>query len=184
MEEAKTLLEQADRARKMTEQDVIDTNETLADLTVQNQSLATSKRKLEQDLTDLRNDCDESANEANLTEEKAKKAMLDAAKLAEELRYEQENAMQMEREKKELEQKVHEMQCQLDDAEQNAIKWGRKMAAKLESRIRELEAELDSEQRRLGDATKNYKKADRGIKELTFRQDEDRKNAEKNARVG
>ena len=71
------------------------------------------------------------------------------------------------------------MQCQLDDAEQNAIKWGRKMAAKLESRIRDLEAELDSEQRRLGDATKNYKKADRGIKELTFRQDEDRKNAEK-----
>merc|ERR1712241_1531495 len=76
-------------------------------------------------------------------------------------------------------QKVHEMQCQLDDAEQNAIKWGRKMAAKLESRIRDLEAELDSEQRRLGDATKNYKKADRGIKELTFRQEEDRKNAEK-----
>merc|ERR1712209_180238 len=68
LEEAKTLLEQADRARKMTEQEVIDTNETLADLTVQNQSLATSKRKLEQDLTDLRNDCDEAANEANMTE--------------------------------------------------------------------------------------------------------------------
>merc|ERR1711923_392131 len=118
-EEAKTLLEQADRARKMTEQEVIDTNETLADLTVQNQSLATSKRKLEQDLTDLRNDCDEAANEANITEDKAKKAMLDAAKLAEELRYEQDNAIQMEREKKELEGKVHEMQCQLDDAEQN-----------------------------------------------------------------
>merc|ERR1719244_113931 len=85
----------------------------------------------------------------------------------------------MEREKKDLEQKVHEMQCQLDDAEQNAIKWGRKMVAKLETRIRDLEAELDSEQRRLGDATKNFKKADRGIKELTFRQEEDRKNAEK-----
>merc|ERR550532_3738251 len=98
LEEAKTMLDQADRARKMTEQEVIDTNETLADLTVQNQSLATSKRKLEQDLTDLRNDCDEAANEANITEDKAKKAMLDAAKLAEELRYEQDNPMQMERE--------------------------------------------------------------------------------------
>merc|ERR1711936_767415 len=31
----------------------------------------------------------------------------------------------------------------------------------------------------LGDATKNYRKAERGIKELSFRQDEDRKNAEK-----
>merc|ERR1712154_418733 len=98
-------------------------------------------------------------------EEKARKAMMDAAKLAEELRYEQE-------------QKVHDLQVQLDDAEQNAIKWGRKMAAKLENRIKDLEAELDGEQRRLGDATKNYRKAERGIKELSFRQDEDRKNAE------
>ena len=68
---------------------------------------------------------------------------------------------------------------QTDDAEQNAIKWGRKMVAKLESRVKELESELDSEQRRLGDATKNFRKADRGIKEYTFRQEEDRKNAER-----
>lgn len=61
----------------------------------------------------------------------------------------------------------------------NSVKWGRKMAAKLENRIRELESELDSEQRRLGDATKNFRKADRGIKEYTFRSDEDRKNAER-----
>ncbi len=47
------------------------------------------------------------------------------------------------------------------------------------SRVKELEAELDSEQRRMGDATKNFRKADRGIKEYTFRQEEDRKNAER-----
>merc|ERR1712141_44334 len=179
LEEAKTMLDQADRARKMTEQEAIDTNETLADLTVQNQSLATAKRKLETDLGDLRNEADEASNEANYTEEKARKAMMDAAKLAEELRYEQDHAVLAERERKELEQKVHDLQVQLDDAEQNAIKWGRKMAAKLENRIKDLEAELDGEQRRLGDATKNYRKAERGIKELSFRQDEDRKNAEK-----
>ena len=40
-------------------------------------------------------------------------------------------------------------------------------------------AELDGEQRRLGDATKNLRKCERGIKELTFRQDEDRKNNER-----
>merc|ERR1712045_918344 len=72
LEEAKTMLDQADRARKMTEQEAIDTNETLADLTVQNQSLATAKRKLEQDLGDLRNEADEASNEANYTEEKAR----------------------------------------------------------------------------------------------------------------
>lgn len=46
-------------------------------------------------------------------------------------------------------------------------------------RVKELENELDSEQRRLGDATKNFRKADRGIKEYTFTQEEDRKNAER-----
>merc|ERR1712110_710287 len=115
LEEAKTMLDQADRARKMTEQEAIDTNETLADLTVQNQSLATAKRKLETDLGDLR--------------------------------YEEDHAVLAERERKDLEQKVHDLQVQLDDAEQNAIKWGRKMAAKLENRIKDLEAELDGEQR-------------------------------------
>ena len=59
------------------------------------------------------------------------------------------------------------------------MKWGRKMAAKLENRIRELESEMDSEQRRLGDATKNFRKGDRMIKEYTYKADEDRKNAER-----
>ena len=48
------MLEQADRARKQAEQELCDTNEQLADLTVQNQGLYSSKRKLESDLADLR----------------------------------------------------------------------------------------------------------------------------------
>merc|ERR1712051_731162 len=63
LEEAKTMLDQADRARKMAEQELSDTNETLADLTVQNQSLTSAKRKLEQDLADLRHEADESHGE-------------------------------------------------------------------------------------------------------------------------
>lgn len=105
--------------------------------------------------------------------------MFDAAKLADELRAEQERAQVVEQDRKDLEHRIHEIQIQLDEAEQNALKWGRKMISKLESRVKELEAEMDSEQRRLGDAMKNYKKTDRAIKEYQFRQDEDRKNAER-----
>ncbi len=112
-------------------------------------------------------------------EERARKAMFDAAKLADELREEQEHAQLIEQDRKELEMRIHEIQIQLDEAEQNALKWGRKMIAKLEARVKELEGELDSEQRRLGDALKNYRKTDRAIKEYQFRQDEDRKNAER-----
>merc|ERR1719370_1199748 len=85
--------------------------------------------------------------------------MLDAAQLAEELRSEQEHAQALERERREQDAKAKDLQVQLDDAETNAIKRGRKMVAKMESRCRELEAELDSEQRRCGDAHKNFRKA-------------------------
>ena len=56
----------------------------------------------------------------------------------------------------------------LDDAEMNALKNGKKAAAKMESRIKELEAELDSEQRRMADAVKNLRKSERKIKEMEF----------------
>ena len=76
------------------------------------------------------------------------------------------------------EHQIHELQNRLDEAEANALKNGKKAAAKLESRLRELEAELDAEQRRLGDASKNMRKAERRIKELDFQYEEDRKQQE------
>merc|ERR1711963_352290 len=92
LEEARTLLEQADGARRMTEQELSDTNEQLSDLTCQNQAIAGGKRKLESEMQTLHDDLDEMATEAHMSEEKAKKAMIDAARLADELRAEQEMA--------------------------------------------------------------------------------------------
>lgn len=60
----------------------------------------------------------------------------------------------------------------------NALKNGRKAAAKMEARIKELENELDAEQRRLGDASKNLRKGERKLKELEFQEEEDRKQHE------
>merc|ERR1712083_1238604 len=58
-------------------------------------------------------------------------------------------------------------------------KGGRKAMIKMETRIRELESELDAENRRNADVTKNLRKSERAIKELTFAADEDRKNHER-----
>ena len=54
LEETRTMLEQADRTRKQSEQDLCDTNEQLADVSCQNQGLNSAKRKLESDLADLK----------------------------------------------------------------------------------------------------------------------------------
>jgi len=179
LEEARTLLEQADRARRLTEQELSDTNEQLSDLTCQNQAIAGAKRKLESEMQTLNGDLDEMASEAHLSEDKAKKAMVDAARLADELRVEQELAQALERDRKLLECQVKEMQTRLDEAETNALKGGKKAMNKMETRIRELESEMDAENRRLADSQKNLRKSERRIKELSYAADEDRKNHER-----
>jgi myosin heavy chain 6/7 len=117
--------------------------------------------------------------EARLCDDKASKAMVDAARLADELRAEQEGAQHMERDRRLMEAQAKDLHQRLDDAETNALKGGKKAMNKMDSRIRELESELDAENRRFGDAQKNLRRSERHIKELTFAADEDRKNHER-----
>merc|ERR1711894_463869 len=122
---------------------------------------------------------DEMVSEAALSDDKAKKAMVDAARLADELRNEQDMAQGFERDRKLFECQVKDMQARLDEAETNALKGGKKAMNKMETRIRELESEVDAEARRCGDAHKNLRKSERRIKEMTYASDEDRKNHER-----
>merc|ERR1719187_2809060 len=146
-----------------------------ADANNVNQSITAAKRKLEAELNQLNADLDEMTNEAKLSEDKAARAMVDAARLADELRQEQDLAMNLEKDKKLLEAQCKDAGQRADEAEVNALKGGRKAMIKMETRIRE----LDAETRRYGDVTKNLRKSERTIKELTFQGDEDRKNHER-----
>merc|ERR1712008_198790 len=128
------------------------TNEQLSELTCQNQAIAGAKRKLESEMQTLHSDLDEMSGEASHSEAKAKKAMVDAARLAEALRSEQDLAAGFERERKPLECQVKGCATRLDDAEANALKGGKKAMNKMDTRIRELESEVDAEQRRMGDS--------------------------------
>merc|ERR1711970_90942 len=179
LEESRTLLEQADRNRRMIEQELADTNETLSDQTCQNQAISGAKSECEQEMNNLGHDLDEMTGEAHMSEEKAQRAMIDAARLADELRSEQDAAMTLERDKKLLEAQAKDAQSRLDEAEQNALKGGKKAMSKMDTRIRELESELDAENRRNGDAQKNLRKSERRVKELSYSQEEDRKNHER-----
>jgi len=179
LEEARTLLDQADRNRRLVESELADTNENLSAQTCQNQAITGAKMKCEQEMATMGHDLDEMVSEAAMSEEKAQRAMIDAARLADELRAEQEMAMALERDKKLLEAQVKDASNRVDEAEQNALKGGKKAITKMETRVRELESELDVENRRCNDAQKNLRKSERHIKELSYQQDEDRKNHER-----
>merc|ERR1712072_1382985 len=110
------------------------------------------------------------------SEEKAKRAMVDAARLADELRAEQEHSNTQEKGKRALESQILELEQRLVEANEVAAKGGRNAMAKLESRIRELEIELGSVQCKTSETYKSFQKAERRVKELQFQQDEDHKN--------
>jgi len=179
LEETKTQLEHADRQRRCAEQELSDVMEQVADATLQNQALQSSKRKLDSEMQTMQADLEEMLTESRIAEEKAKKAMIDAARLADELRAEQENAQCAERSRRALDNQVKDMQTKLDEAEQLAVKGGKKVISRLEQKIKDLEGQLDEEQRRLVDAQKSQRRTERRVKELTFSQDEDQKNHER-----
>ncbi|XP_032932494.1 myosin-1B-like isoform X6 [Catharus ustulatus] len=176
VEELRAALEQTERSRKMAEQELMDASERVQLLHSQNTSLINTKKKLETDIAHIQGEMEDTIQEARNAEEKAKKAITDAAMMAEELKKEQDTSAHLERMKKNLDQTVKDLQHRLEEAEQLALKGGKKQIQKLEARVRELEGEVDAEQKRSAEAVKGVRKYERRVKELTYQSEEDRKN--------
>ncbi|KAM9177890.1 myosin-1B [Mergus octosetaceus] len=176
IEELRAALEQTERSRKVAEQELLDASERVQLLHTQNTSLINTKKKLETDIAQIQGEMEDTIQEARNAEEKAKKAITDAAMMAEELKKEQDTSAHLERMKKNLDQTVKDLQHRLDEAEQLALKGGKKQIQKLEARVRELEGEVDAEQKRSAEAVKGVRKYERRVKELTYQSEEDRKN--------
>uniref|UniRef100_A0A671W601 Myosin, heavy chain 7B, cardiac muscle, beta a n=1 Tax=Sparus aurata TaxID=8175 RepID=A0A671W601_SPAAU len=176
VEELRALLEQNDRARKLAEHELLEATERVNLLHSQNTGLINQKKKLESDLSMLSSEVDDAVQECHNAEEKAKKAITDAAMMAEELKKEQDTSSHLERMKKNMEQTIKDLQMRLDEAEQIALKGGKKQVQKLEARVKELENELESEQKKSQEYQKGVRKYERRIKELSYQAEEDRKN--------
>ncbi|KAG7272852.1 hypothetical protein CRUP_029292 [Coryphaenoides rupestris] len=93
---------------------------------------------------------------------------LKAAMMAEELKKEQDTSSHLERMKKNLEITVKDLQHRLDEAENLAMKGGKKQLQKLESQWLIM--------RRGAEAVKGVRKYERRVKELTYQTEEDKKN--------
>ena len=74
IDELRTTLEQAEHARKTTENELHDTVDRISDLSTQNATLSSQKRQLESTVSALQIDLDEAVNELKSSEERAKKA--------------------------------------------------------------------------------------------------------------
>merc|ERR1719458_2476490 len=179
MEESRALLDGSERANRQLTQEIADARMAVSEMqTINSRDLAV-KRNLEGSIHTIQAEIDGMLLAAKNGEEKAKKAMIDAARLADELRAEQDHSASLHASKKSLEAQLGEMESRLADAESHAMKEGKNALSRLELRIRELEAELGSTQAQTTDSVKAFQRADRKVKELKFGQDEDKKNQER-----
>merc|ERR1711922_65004 len=149
-EEARALLDSADRGKRQTEAELVEARVAVNDMSTINTKAAAEKRSLEGNVHTVQAEIDDMLHRAKGSEEKAKKAMVDAARLADELRAEQDHV----------------------GAQTNAKR-------ALEAKVRELEVELGACQSRTSENAKLTQKSERKIKEMQFSNEEDRKNQDR-----
>merc|ERR1719342_118524 len=149
MEEARSLLDSAERGKRQTEAELAESRNAVNEMTSINSKASSDKRAVESAVHTMHAEIDDMLQQAKNSEEKAKKAMVDAARLADELRSEQDHTGCLTKTKRALETQLAELENKFNDANENAIRGGRAAMAKLETRIRDLEVELGNVQAQL-----------------------------------
>merc|ERR1712109_444454 len=116
----------------------------------------------ENDIQQMQADLDNLLGNSKAAEEKAKKAMVDAGRLADELRAEQDHAGAQERAARSTEVSLSEMQKKAEEASFAMARGAAQIPAKLESRSRDIEQELNRTIQMTDEVhksiTKSYKK--------------------------
>merc|ERR1712203_566508 len=179
LEESKALMDSSERSKRQLEMEIADGRNAVNNMQVINSRDMTAKRGLEGAIHTIQAEVDAMLGAAKNAEEKSKKAMVDAARLADELRAEQDHASAQASSKQSLNNQLGQLEARLSDAENAAARGGKSAMAKLENKVHELEAELAGTQARTGESAKAYQRAERKVKVLAFTAGEDKKNQDR-----
>merc|ERR1719318_1642894 len=102
--------------------------------------------------------------------------MVDAGRLADELRSEQDHANAQEKAKRTIEVSLCEMQKKAEETSFAIAKGAAQIPAKLEERVHNIELELNRTIQTTDEVHKTITKGERKVKELLFQQEENKKN--------
>merc|ERR1711978_305567 len=110
LEESRALLDSADRAKKSCDMELSEARGAVNDMTTINSKAGAEKRRLEGAIHTMHAEIDDMLSQAKSSEEKAKRAMVDAARLADELRAEQDHSSGQDKAKRALETQINELE--------------------------------------------------------------------------
>merc|ERR1712045_609701 len=142
LEESRALLDSADRAKKQADMELAEARAAVNDMVTINSKASADKRKLEGAIHTMHAEIDDMLSQAKSSEDKAKKAMVDSARLADELRAEQDHSSSQEKAKRALESQMVEIelvsiQCKTSE--------NYKGFQKAERRVKELQFQQDED---------------------------------------
>merc|ERR1712008_219849 len=120
LEEARALLDSADRGKKQADMELCEARGSVNDMTTINSKASSDKRRLESAVHTMHAEIDDMLAQAKGSEEKSKRAMVDAARLADELRAEQDHSNGQDKAKRALESQVNELEMRLAEANELA----------------------------------------------------------------
>merc|ERR1712210_212716 len=142
MEEARSLLDSAERGKRQTEAELSESRAAVNEMTSINSRAASDKRAVESAVHTMHAEIDDMLQQAKNSEEKAKKAMVDAARLADELRAEQDHTNTQSKAKRALETQLSELEQKFADANENS-----KGYQKSERRSKELAFQIEEDKK-------------------------------------
>merc|ERR1711973_105730 len=108
VEESRALLDSADRGKRQIDAELADARNAVNEMQVINTKAMHDKRGLESVIHTLQAEIDDALQQAKNSEEKSKRAMVDAARLADELRAEQDHVQAESRAKRALDTQLGE----------------------------------------------------------------------------
>merc|ERR1712200_348933 len=135
VEESKALLDSSERSKRQLDMEIADARNACNEMQAINGREMSAKRALEGHIHTVQAEIDAMLGAAKNAEEKSKKAMVDAARLVDELRAEQDHVTGQANAKRTLEAQLAELELRLADAEAAAMKGGKAAMAKLEMRL-------------------------------------------------
>lgn len=126
---------QALRAKRSVEQQYEESVSRINELTTINVNIASSRAKLEQELSALAGDYEEITKELRISDERYQRVQTELKHTVEILHEEQERIVKIETVKKSLEIEVKNLSVRLEEVEANAIVGGKRIISKLEARV-------------------------------------------------
>ncbi|KAF6027975.1 hypothetical protein EB796_013726 [Bugula neritina] len=168
----------AERGKRVAQNERDEANEELSTSNLSKNSLLDEKKRLEARVNALEDEMEEEASNSELAMEKARKLQAQVDQMQLDLGNEKALSNKAESARSHLEKQNKELKLRVAELEEISRKGNKTQVAALESKVSSLEDQLEVEQRERQQLSRNNRRQEKKLKELTMQMDEERRHAD------